>query len=279
MPLIIASSRLFFIAGVIMSAILFDLDGVLYEGDQAIPGASDTVNWFIENNIPHLFLTNTTSISRDALVEKLDGLGIKSSNKNLLTPPVAAQQYLHKNNITNIALFVPEVTAEEFSDFELVANQNESTNENIEAVIIGDLADQWTFDIMNTIFRLLIENPQAKLIALGMTRYWKTAAGLQLDVGPMIKAFEYATGMNAIVTGKPALAFFQAAINLLDKQNDLVMIGDDIRGDIEASQQAGLKAIQVCTGKFTNADLKLGITPDAILDSVALLPEWWQANT
>lgn len=212
-------------------------------------------------------------------MEKLDHFGIRSSKKNFLTPPVAAQQYLHKNNIDNIALFVPEVTAEEFSDFKVVANQNISTNEKIEAVIIGDLGEQWTFGIMNTIFRLLIENPQVKLIALGMTRYWKTSAGLQLDVGPMIKAFEYASGINAIVTGKPALAFFQAAINLLDKQNDIVMIGDDIRGDIEASQQAGLKAIQVRTGKFINADLKLGITPDAILDSVVLLPEWWQANT
>jgi len=262
-----------------MSAILFDLDGVLYEGDQAIPGAADAVNWFIKNHIPHLFLTNTTSTSRDALVEKLNGLGIRSNKKNFLTPPVAARQYLHKNNITNIALFVPEVTAEEFSDFELVANQNINTNEKIDAVIIGDLGNQWTFNIMNTIFRLLIENPQAKLIALGMTRYWKTTAGLQLDVGPMIKAFEYATGIDAIVTGKPAIEFFEAAINMLDKQNDIVMIGDDIRGDIKASQQAGLKAIQVRTGKFTNADLKLGITPDATLDSIALLPEWWQENT
>lgn len=262
-----------------MSAILFDLDGVLYEGDEAVPGAADAVNWFIERDIPLLFLTNTTSKSRDALVTKLSGLGIQSSKENFLTPPVAAQQYLKKNNITNIALFVPVVTAEEFSDFELVADQNITTNKSIDAVIIGDLGNQWTFSIMNTIFRLLIENPQAKLIALGMTRYWKTSEGLQLDVGPMIKAFEYATGTDAIVTGKPALAFFQAAINLLDKQNDIVMIGDDIRGDIEASQQVGLRAIQVRTGKFTNADLKLGITPDAILDSVALLPEWWQANT
>ena len=56
------------------------------------------------------------------------------------------------------------------------------------------------------------------------------------------------------------------------------MIGDDIRGDIDASQKAGLKAIQVRTGKFTETDLNLGITPDAILDSVALLPAWWQMN-
>ena len=261
-----------------MSAILFDLDGVLYEGDRAIPGAADAVNWFIKKDIPHLFLTNTSSKSRNALVEKLTDLGIESSIENFLTPPVAAQQYLQKHNISNIALFVPEVTAEEFSNFELVADQNITTNENIDAIIIGDLGDQWTFNIMNNIFRLLIDNPQAKLIALGMTRYWKTTEGLQLDVGPMIKAFEYATGVNAIVTGKPAVEFFQAATALLDNQKNIVMIGDDIRGDIRASQDAGLTAIQVRTGKFTETDLRLGITPDAILDSIALLPEWWKKN-
>lgn len=262
-----------------MSAILFDLDGVLYEGDEAIPGAADAVNWFVERDIPLLFLTNTTSKSRDALVTKLSDLGIRSSKENFLTPPVAAYQYLKNNNITNIALFVPEVTAEEFSDFKLVASQNITTEESIEAVIIGDLGDQWTFNIMNTIFRLLIENPQAKLIALGMTRYWKTSEGLQLDVGPMIKAFEYATETEAIVTGKPAVEFFQAATTLLGYQDTIVMIGDDIRGDVEAAQHAGLKAIQVRTGKFTEADLNTDITPDAILNSVALLPEWWQKNT
>lgn len=261
-----------------MSAILFDLDGVLYEGDQAVPGAADAVNWFIKKDIPHLFLTNTTSISRSALVEKLTDLGIKSNIEDFLTPPVAALQYLQKHNTNNIALFVPEVTAEEFSNFELVADQTITTNESVDAVIIGDLGNQWTFNIMNNIFRLLIDNPQAELIALGMTRYWKTAEGLQLDVGPMIKAFEYATGVNAIVTGKPALEFFKAATNLLGGQKNVIMIGDDIRGDIRASQDAGLTAIQVRTGKFTETDLSLGITPDAILDSIALLPEWWENN-
>ena len=56
------------------------------------------------------------------------------------------------------------------------------------------------------------------------------------------------------------------------------MIGDDIRGDIEASQHAGLKAIQVRTGKYSESDLELGISPDAILDSIAALPEWWLSN-
>ena len=261
-----------------MSAILFDLDGVLYEGDKPIDGAANTINWFNKNNIPHLFLTNTTSKSRLELVTKLAGFGIKAKKEDFLTPCVAARQWLQSNNLNNIALFVPETTKEEFSDFNLITEHKDNTHNNVDAVVIGDLGEQWTFNIMNQVFRLLIYNPEAKLIALGMTRYWQTATGLQLDVGPMIKAFEYATGINAVVTGKPAVEFFQAAIDLLHGQNDIVMIGDDIRGDIEASQHAGLKAIQVRSGKFSDSDLELGITPDVILDSVADLPKWWQSN-
>ncbi len=257
-----------------MSAILFDLDGVLYESDRAINGAADTVNWFIKNHIPHLFLTNTTSKSRVELKIKLADFGIATNTESFLTPPVAAKQWLQKNDINNIALFVPETTKEEFPGFNLVSD----AENNVGAVVVGDLGERWTFATMNKIFQTLINNPQAKLIALGLTRYWKTSSGLQLDVGPMIKAFEYASGVDAIVTGKPAPAFFQAALSLLGEKNNVVMIGDDIRGDIEAAQQAGLKAIQVRTGKFSEADLSSGITPDAILDSVATLPEWWQEN-
>lgn len=261
-----------------MPAILFDLDGVLYEGNKAINGAADAVNWFTHNHIPHLFLTNTTSIPRSELVTKLAGFGINSATENFLTPPVAARQWLQKNNINNIALFVPETTREEFSDFNLVPDDKGISNDNVGAIIIGDLGEQWTFETMNRIFRLLINNPKAALIALGMTRYWKSTSGLQLDVGPMIKAFEYATGVEAVVTGKPAKAFFQAAIAVLDMHDNIIMIGDDIQSDIQAAQHAGLQAIQVRTGKFSETDLESGITPDAILDSVAALPEWWQSN-
>jgi len=262
-----------------MSAILFDLDGVLYEGDKAIAGASDVIHWCNQQNIPHLYLTNTTSRSRAALVDKLAGFDIESTTENFFTPPVAARQWLHTNRLNNIALYVPETTREEFSDFNLI---NDETD-NVDAVVVGDLGEQWTFATMNRIFRTLIDNPEGKLIALGMTRYWRAASGLQLDVGPMIKAFEYASGTDAIVTGKPALEFYSAAISLLtagsnNKPEDIVMIGDDIRGDIEAAQKAGLTALLVRTGKFKPSDLQSDVRPDAVLDSVTALPEWWHAN-
>ena len=261
-----------------MAAILFDLDGVIYESDRLIAGAADTVNWFIDSGTPYLFLTNTTSRPRSELVKKLADFGIDTNEEKFLTPAVAATQWLRTQSVRNIALFVPETTRDEFSGFvDLTEARDNDDDISLEAVIVGDLGEGWTFAKMNQIFRLLIENPEARLLALGMTRYWRTQSGLQMDVGPMIKAFEYATDRNAVVTGKPSKDFFDAAARLL-KDEDIVMIGDDIRGDVEASQNAGLTAILVKTGKFADTDLDTGIKPDAVLESIAQLPAWWHNN-
>ena len=59
-----------------MRAVLFDMDGVLYEGDRAVCGAAEAVSWFQRRHVPHLFVTNTTSKPREALVDKLARMGI-----------------------------------------------------------------------------------------------------------------------------------------------------------------------------------------------------------
>ncbi len=64
------------------------MDGVIYQGEQAIPGAPQVLEWLNSNNVPHLFLTNTTSRPRTALVEKLDRMGMRVDAREILTPPV-----------------------------------------------------------------------------------------------------------------------------------------------------------------------------------------------
>ncbi len=258
-----------------MPAILCDLDGVLYQGDSAIRGAAEVVDWLSEKQIPHLFLTNTTSRPRSALVAKLARFGIDTQENNFLTPPLAASQLLLAQNRRRLALFVPTATCDEFSAFDI----SEHDSAEIDAVVVGDLAEQWNFTRLNSCFNLLMQNPQAILVALGMTRYWRSSAGLQLDAGPFVKALEYATGRAAVVTGKPAAGFYQAAIDRLGQHDHIYMIGDDIHGDIKAAQAVGLTALLVRTGKFTNADLQLDVVPDAVLTSIADLPSWWRAHT
>jgi len=256
-----------------MKGILFDLDGVLYVGAAAVPGAAQALDWVRDRGIPHLFVTNTSSRPRQAIVEKLAGLGIRVETDQLLTPAVAAARWLRERPSGPLALFVPAATEAEFAEFRRLPADAQT---GAVAVVVGDLGRGWDFDRLNRAFRLLMDEPSPSLVALGMTRYWRADDGLRLDTGPFVQALAYAAGANPVVTGKPAPAFFHAAARQLQLDPaSLAMIGDDIRGDIQGAQQAGLEGVLVRTGKYSPRDLELGVQPQAVLSSVADLPSWW----
>jgi HAD superfamily hydrolase (TIGR01458 family) len=235
------------------SAFLFDLDGVFFVGDDPIPGGADVIAWVEERQLPYLFVTNTTSHPRSHLATKLARCGVRAEVEQILTPAVAAHEWLTEHARGPVALFVPDATATEF----------------------GDLGEQWSFAQLNRAFRLLMAEPRPQLIALGMARFWKDTDGLTLDNGPFASALAFASGLEPSVTGKPAPAFFEAACHRIALPPEQVtMVGDDIRGDIGGAQGAALRGVLVRTGKFHRDDLTLGIEPDAVLDSVADLPRW-----
>ncbi len=257
-------------------ALLIDLDGVLYVGNDPVDGAAEAAHWIAQQRIPHLYVTNTTSRPRSALVERLAGFGIETDASDILTPPVAAVSWLGENAPGPVALFVPSATRPEFDALEIL---DDEANEGAAAVVIGDLGHAWDFATLNRAFRLLMCDPAPALVALGMTRYWRSADGLQLDVAPFVVALEHACGCKATVLGKPAEPFFATALRILDAPSEaVVMIGDDIVGDVGGAQSAGIRGVLVRTGKYRPKDLEGTIEPEAVLDSFAGLPAWWKAQ-
>jgi len=279
--------------GAVPKGILFDVDGVLYEGERAIPGAAEAVAWACREGIPHLFVTNTTSRPRDAVARKLAQFGIETTADRVLAPAAAAAAWLACQPRGDIALFAAPALRSEFRDFDLVP---EGAERGAHYVVLGDLGEAWDFAKLNRAFRLLMADPAAQrrrvvpstespgeapvLIALGMTRYWRTSTGLSLDVAPFVVALEHATGKRAVVLGKPAREFFLAgACKLGLEPADVLMIGDDIRTDVGGAREAGLKGALVKTGKFREADLAGGVRPDLLLESVAELPGRWATGS
>lgn len=257
-----------------LKAILFDMDGVLYNAETPIAGAADAIRWVRQKRIPHLFVTNTTSRGRKVLAEKLVRMGIDATENEILTPCVAAMQHLKTGGKT--ALFVAPKARAEFEGLTLVPDNAEK---GARWVVVGDLGERWDYPTLNRAFRLLQSSPDARLIALGMTRFWQAGDGLRLDAGPFVAALEYATGREALVLGKPAEAFFESAVEKLGvSAEETVMIGDDILVDVGGAQQAGLKGALVETGKYRSGDLERGVTPDAVLESITALPDWWRHN-
>ena len=256
-----------------LKAILLDMDGVLYNAEEPIAGASEAARWIREQGLPHLFVTNTSSRGRLALVEKLARFGIVASEEQILNPGAATATWLQSQPPGKVALFVPPAARPDFAGIDLLADDAET---GAAYVVIGDLGEAWDFRTLNRSFRLLQHNPEARLIALGMTRYWHSPTGLALDAAPFVAALENATGRTPVILGKPAAAFFRAATDRLGvPASAALMVGDDLQTDIAGAQAAGLHAILVKTGKFRPRDLEGSFRPDGVLDSVADLREWW----
>jgi ribonucleotide monophosphatase NagD (HAD superfamily) len=112
-------------------------------------------------------------------------------------------------------------------------------------------------------------------VALQHNRYWQRGDGLVLDVGAYSAALEYGAGKEAVVVGKPAAAFFMAALADLDAGPvDAVMVGDDIEADIGGAIACGIRGVLVRTGKYRE-EIAGGsaVRPTAVVDSIADVPE------
>jgi phospholysine phosphohistidine inorganic pyrophosphate phosphatase len=256
-----------------MRGILLDLDGVLYVGDEVVPGAADAIAWLRRHEVPHVFVTNTSSRPREAIAAKLGGFGIEATADQILTPATAAAAWLRESTPGRPALFAPEETAAEFAD---LAPMPADAEDGAGCVVVGDLGRGWDFETLNRAFRLLMSEPRPTLVALGMTRYWRAPDGLRLDAGAFVRALEYASGATAVVMGKPDPGFYDFAVRRVGvPKSEVVMLGDDIHTDVDGAQQAGLAGVLVRTGKYTDTDLHSGVVPQATLDSIADLPDWW----
>jgi HAD superfamily hydrolase (TIGR01458 family) len=246
-------------------ALLLDLDGVLYVEDEPVAGAHEAVEQLRGGGFALRFVTNTTARSRVHTLDKLARLGFAVEDRELVTPAALAVRHCREQGHRRVALVMNEGVKRDFADLEEAAAA-------VEAVIMGDLGAAFGYDVLNRAFRHVMDG--AELIALQKNRYWLTADGLSLDVGPFVAAIEYATGRQAYVVGKPAPSFFAEVLGDLGiDASQAVMVGDDVESDIGGALQAGLAGILVRTGKYREDAVRAaGIEPTETVDSIAAVP-------
>jgi ribonucleotide monophosphatase NagD (HAD superfamily) len=219
--------------------VLLDIDGVLYVGNKPIAGAHEALAELHGLSGGLRLVTNTTSRPRRAIVEHLQRLGFEVALEELLTPASMAERHCRERGYRSVALLTSAGLREDFTALE------------------------------NSAFRALMEG--AELVALQHNRYWRRADGLALDVGAYAAALEYASGVEAVVVGKPARAFFEAAMADIGLSAG-VMIGDDVEADVGGAMAAGLPGVLVRTGKYRRDALTARVTPTAVVDSIKDVP-------
>lgn len=220
--------------------VLIDFDGVIKLGDNIAGDAKDFFSFLKRNNIPYFLLSNSSLRTSEGMLEFIKRNGI-DNNIPAITAVDATLHYI-RENYKRAAVYCRENIKSLFSDFQ--------TDENPEAVVLGDIADGWTYETMNDIFRKVLNG--ADIIAMHKNRYWEPdGKTLTMDAGAFITAIEYATSKEAILIGKPSPIYFNTALKKLgfNSGSEFLMVGDDLESDIEAAQNIGGKGILVYTGK------------------------------
>ena len=246
---------------------LFDLDGVLVQDGKPIPGAIETLRILEEQDIPFRVLTNRTTRSQDSLFEYMQVRGFPLKKEEIFSAPQAAVHFLGLKDNPSCFLVIREGAKKDFSAFP-------QTDDHPEYVILGDMGDHWDYNILNNIFRMVMDG--ATLIALHKGRYWREKGALRMDIGVFVAGLEYITGKEALVMGKPSPHFFNMALDDLGMQpHEVAMLGDDILSDVGGAQKMGLTGILVMTGKYSKQhDHHYDVAPDITLPSVAELKDY-----
>jgi HAD superfamily hydrolase (TIGR01458 family) len=251
-----------------VAGLLLDIDGVLVTSWRPIPGAIEAMETFRAASLPLCFITNTSTHTREDLARTLRDAGFDVAPEQIVTAVTATAEHLRTAHPGARSFVLSDGDARK--DLEGVPLVERP--EDADVIVLGGASRDFTYDAINRSFRRLMDG--APLVAMHRNLYWRTAEGLELDAGAYVAGLEAATGARAVVCGKPAPAFFEAALHVLGVPAEgAVMVGDDIVNDVEGARAAGLTGVLVRTGKYRDGDLDRG-TADVVVDSLADVPGW-----
>lgn len=220
--------------------LLIDFDGVINLYGKPSPYSKDFFNLLEKFNIPAFILSNSTLKTAKDVGNFLQSHGLHTDIP-IMTAADATLKYVEKN-YQRVSVYCVDNVKKEFEKF--------IDDNNPQAVVIGDMADGWSVEVLNNIF--LKVHKGADMVAMHLNRYWSPQENKYvLDAGSYISAIEYATEKKALLIGKPSPIYFQTALNLLGypKDSAFLMLGDDIELDISPVKKMGGKTILVLTGK------------------------------
>ncbi len=231
--------------------LLIDMDGVLYRGQQALPGAAELFPALDAHGIKWLLVTNNSSLSPQAYSDKLAKLGIgqidpariftsalATARYLIQTPPIGRFYYIGGESIRQALETYPSA---------LYDDQNPAT------VVVG-IDQQLTYEKLK-IATFAIRRG-ARFIATNPDVTLPTEEGLAPGAGAIVAALVAATDVQPTIIGKPYRPIMDIALKLLGlPAENVAALGDRLDTDIAGGKAANLRTIIVLTGVSTQAEV------------------------
>ena len=251
---------------------LFDMDGTLYLGDQLFDFTIELLQKIRAAGGRYMFMTNNSSKSVQAYIEKLAKLGIKAEYEDFITSSQATAYYLQKHH-AGATLYV---CGTESLKTEL-RGQGFTITENLDEVecIVMGFDTELNFKKLHDVSYMLCTR-ELPYIATNPDYVCPTEFGSVPDCGSVCDMIFNATGKRPVVIGKPEALMPKLAMEKVGcSEKETVVIGDRIYTDIKSGINAGTVTILVMSGETTQQILdESADKPDIVLQDAGLLLQW-----
>jgi NagD protein len=247
-----------------MYGYLIDMDGVIYRGNQLIPGADRFIRDLRTAGIPFTFLTNNSQRTRRDVVTRLQRLGVDVEEEHVFTCAMATARFLARQKPGGTAFVIGEgglLNALHTNGYSIV-------DKDPDYVVIGE-GRTLNFEMAEAALEMILGG--AKLIATNMDPNCPTQNGTRPGCGAIVAMLEAASGVKAFSVGKPSPVMLRDARKELGLGTDqTIVIGDTMETDILGGVQLEFKTILVLSGGTRREDLsRFAYRPDKIVNSIA----------
>lgn len=246
-------------------ALIIDMDGVLWHGEQPVPGLTDFFQTLRDHRIRCILATNNASLTPEQYVNKLARMGVAVAPGDILTSGTATALYLaeHADPATTRVFVVGEeglrrpliergFTLTEL--YEVSGSGADSPNRGADIVVCGK-DETLTWEKLATASLHL--GAGAQFIGTNADTTLPTERGLILGNGAILAALETATGAIPTIIGKPEPIIYQQALALLGADpSETAAIGDRLETDILGAVRTGIRSVLVLSGVSTEDDLQ-----------------------
>lgn len=257
-----------------ISAVISDMDGVLWQGDTALPGLTDFFDTLQHFGIPYVLATNNSSKTRADYVAKLAKLGVYDvAEGQIVTSGTATASYLRAHYPVDTPVHV--IGSDSLRHVVREAGYTLTDGDETRVVVAG-LDWQLTYEKLKRASVLIRRG--ADFIGTNPDATYPTSEGPVPGTGTLLAALQTASGRAPVIVGKPHPPMYEAALALLGKPAaHTLMIGDRLDTDISGAAALGLATALVLTGISSRGDIDAHIRPDAVFDNLpALLEALWR---
>ena len=244
---------------------LLDMDGTIYLDDDLFDGTLDFLNYVKSIGGRYMFLTNNSSKSVTAYVDKLARLGIASTPEDFLTSTNATVLHLQKKQYHKIYAFGTTSFKEQLREGGLPITDR--LEDDIDCLCMG-FDTELTFQKLEDACILL--NKGVDYIATNPDWVCPTWYGYVPDCGSVSQMLFHATKRNPMFIGKPQPTMVQLAMEKTGfAPEETVVMGDRLYTDIACGVNAGISTVFVLSGEGTLEDLEASeVKPEFVRENI-----------